>query len=203
MTADDGWRHQRLRVYADRGSIADNTYLRYDASLGQWRPVDISDILTELKTVDGSGSGLDADTVDGLHASSFTQFPSTTSMLFFNSTAPTGWTKSTTHNDKAIRIVSGTPSSGGSSPFSTVFGKTATDGHTLTTAEIPPHNHATQDVPLAIAFAGAGAFGAAAGGSGTAFLSGYVTGLTGGNGSHTHPMDIRVQYVDAIICVKN
>ena len=28
-----------------------------------------SDILTSLKTVDGSGSGLDADTVDGIHAS--------------------------------------------------------------------------------------------------------------------------------------
>lgn len=32
-----------------------------------------SDILTALLTVDGSGSGLDADTVDGVHASSFVQ----------------------------------------------------------------------------------------------------------------------------------
>jgi hypothetical protein len=30
-----------------------------------------SEILTAIKTVDGSGSGLDADTVDGIHASSF------------------------------------------------------------------------------------------------------------------------------------
>jgi hypothetical protein len=30
-----------------------------------------SDVLTKLKTVDGSGSGLDADTVDGYHANSF------------------------------------------------------------------------------------------------------------------------------------
>jgi hypothetical protein len=30
-----------------------------------------SDVLTKIKTVDGSGSGLDADTVDGLQASSF------------------------------------------------------------------------------------------------------------------------------------
>lgn len=30
-----------------------------------------SEILTDIKTVDGSGSGLDADTVDSLHASSF------------------------------------------------------------------------------------------------------------------------------------
>jgi hypothetical protein len=30
-----------------------------------------SDVLTKIKTVDGSGSGLDADTVDGYHASAF------------------------------------------------------------------------------------------------------------------------------------
>ena len=30
-----------------------------------------SDVLTKIKTVDGAGSGLDADTVDGIHASSF------------------------------------------------------------------------------------------------------------------------------------
>ena len=30
-----------------------------------------SDVLTKIKTVDGSGSGLDADLLDGSHASSF------------------------------------------------------------------------------------------------------------------------------------
>jgi hypothetical protein len=30
-----------------------------------------SDVLTKIKTVDGSGSGLDSDTVDGYHASAF------------------------------------------------------------------------------------------------------------------------------------
>jgi hypothetical protein len=34
-----------------------------------------SEILTAIKTVDGSGSGLDADTVDGSHASSFARNP--------------------------------------------------------------------------------------------------------------------------------
>jgi len=28
--------------------------------------------------------------------------------VFFQSSAPTGWTKVTTHNDKALRVVSGT-----------------------------------------------------------------------------------------------
>ena len=37
-----------------------------------------AEILTAIKTVDGSGSGLDADTVDGIHASSFAQLSGAT-----------------------------------------------------------------------------------------------------------------------------
>lgn len=48
-------------------------------------------------------------------------FPAGTVLPFAQTTAPTGWTKSTTHNDKIPRIVSGSASSGGSTPFSTVF----------------------------------------------------------------------------------
>ena len=41
-----------------------------------------ADVLTKIKTVDGSGSGLDADTVDGVHASAIMQeFGSTTADL--------------------------------------------------------------------------------------------------------------------------
>ena len=50
-----------------------------------------------------------------------TQFPAGTAMLFVQTAAPTGWTKSTTHNNKALRIVSGTASSGGSVNFTTAF----------------------------------------------------------------------------------
>ena len=41
-------------------------------------------------------------------------FPTGTLMLFQQTAAPTGWTKQTTHDDKALRVVSGTASSGGS-----------------------------------------------------------------------------------------
>jgi hypothetical protein len=41
--------------------------------------------------------------------------------LFESTSAPTSWTKSTTHNDKLLRIVNGTISTGGSSSFSTVL----------------------------------------------------------------------------------
>ena len=69
-------------------------------------------------------------------------------MLFQQAAAPTGWTRDTTAslNDHALRIVtSGTFTAGtlGSSAFSTVFGKTATDSTTLTAAQsgTAAHSH--------------------------------------------------------------
>ena len=67
-------------------------------------------------------------TVDSLvNCSSIPSFiPGGTRMLFNNTTAPTSWTKDTTsHNDKFLRIVTGTISSGGTSPFITAFPDTA------------------------------------------------------------------------------
>lgn len=52
--------------------------------------------------------------------------PSGTYMLFDSTNAPTGWTKNTTHNDKALRLVSGSVSTGGSSSFSTVLSSSRT-----------------------------------------------------------------------------
>lgn len=51
------------------------TYV-YDSTPGVWKAktfdtVDAGEALTKIKTVDGSGSGLDADTLDGLSSSSF------------------------------------------------------------------------------------------------------------------------------------
>ena len=60
-------------------------------------------------------------------------FPSGTVMLFAQTSAPTGWTKSTSHNNKALRVVSGTSGSGGSNAFTTAFasrGITSNAGNT-------------------------------------------------------------------------
>jgi hypothetical protein len=89
-------------------------------------------------------------------------------MLFQQTSAPTGWTKSTSHNNKALRVVTGTVSSGGNSTFTTIFanrttsstsaggsignttaggsiGNTTAGGsvgnRTLSTANMPSHNH--------------------------------------------------------------
>ena len=145
-------------------------------------------------------------------------FVTGTSMLFRQTAAPTGWTKVTTYNDYALRIVSGAASTGGSVAFTTAFASQTPAGSvsvntsglsagatTLTTAQIPSHTHTT-------GYAGTS-------GGGNPGLSGEgggapttVTGSTGGGGSHTHTVsgsatgsftgtaiNLAVQYVDMII----
>jgi hypothetical protein len=67
--------------------------------------------------------------------------PAGTAMMFQMDTPPVGWTKQTTHNDKSLRLVSGTPATGGSVAFSTLFGRTATDPVTLAVGHLPAHSH--------------------------------------------------------------
>jgi|SRR6056297_391200 len=71
--------------------------------------------------------------------------PAGTRMLFQQTAAPTGWTKETTHNNKALRVVSGTAGTGGSVAFTTAFASKAVSGSvgntTLTTSQIPAHKH--------------------------------------------------------------
>lgn len=72
--------------------------------------------------------------------------PATTICLFQQTSAPTGWTKITSHNDKALRIVSGSVSSGGATGFTSVFGSGKNTGaYTLQTADIPSHTHTATD----------------------------------------------------------
>jgi hypothetical protein len=139
--------------------------------------------------------------------------PQSTATLFYKATAPTGWTQVTVHNDKALRVVSGTGAgSAGVSPFTTVFPSAATTpvagtvgATTLTLAQMASHAH------------GQGAVNAVNTGTSTCNTPntpGCWTGATqtstdaqGGNGSHTHPIaatiDLRVLYVDVIICTFN
>jgi len=112
-----------------------------------------------------------------------------TVMLFVQTAAPTGWTKSTTHDNKALRVVSGSVTTGGTQNFTAVLNGTV-NATTLTTAQIPSHTHTGRNNSAAVA-GGIGTLGAAAG----------DTGATGGGGSHTHSMD--VAYVDVIIATKN
>lgn len=127
--------------------------------------------------------------------------PSGTLMLFQQTAAPTGWTKQATHNDKALRVVSGAVGSGGSVAFSTLFGRTAVDSHILTIAEMPAHDHTRSQRNNATAF-GAASQSATPTALG-AIVNTSSTGPTGGDGGHVHNIDMRVQYVDLIIASKD
>jgi hypothetical protein len=131
-------------------------------------------------------------------------FPSGTALTFVQTTAPTGWTKSTTHDNKALRIVSGTASSGGSVGFTTAFANQAVTGTvgstTLITAQIPSHTH-TVSGNLVQGIGGGADYASGSGGNTT-------SGSTGGGSSHNHTftgtaIDLAVQYVDAIIATKD
>lgn len=131
-------------------------------------------------------------------------FAAGTALLFVQSTAPVGWTKVTTHNDKALRVVSGAAGTGGTTVFSSVFASRTPNGAvgstTLTTGQIPSHNH-----ELLSGNGGAGSNSVVGTNTGGPFRT---TQSTGGGGSHNHgftgtAMDFDVQYVDVIIAQKD
>jgi len=160
-------------------------------------------------------------------------FPSGTKLLFQQTAAPTGWTKDTTHDNKALRVVSGSVSSGGSVAFTTAFTSQAVSGTvgtsgatTLTTGQIPNHYHRV----FTVGFAGTLGIQVNSGGGDSSQYAyadvpdlphystpaGSGTGTfanndNGGGGSHTHSggtftgtaIDLAVQYVDVIIATKD
>ncbi len=68
-------------------------------------------------------------------------FPSGTKMLFNQTSAPVGWVKDVTHDNKALRVVTGTAGTGGSIAFTTAFASQNVGDTTLTASQIPSHTH--------------------------------------------------------------
>lgn len=65
-------------------------------------------------------------------------FASGTRIVFCQATAPIGWVKDTTFNDKALRVTSG---SGNVTGGSLAFSASSVGSHAITTAEMPSHGH--------------------------------------------------------------
>ena len=121
-------------------------------------------------------------------------------MLFVQTAAPTGWTKLTTYDNYALRIVSGTAGTGGSVAFTTAFASGSTGAYTLATADIPSHTHFTQ-IAGGAGSPAANFFADTWGGASSLTPQIYTAG-TGGGGSHSHSLSLAVQYVDTILASK-
>ncbi len=134
------------------------------------------------------------------------EFATGTRLLFQQTAAPTGWTKDTTHTDKALRVVNGAVSSGGSVAFTSAFTSQGVSGvvgsTTLVESQIPSHTHTQRHY---VATKGGATY---PGGQGGTLASNITTTATGGGGSHNHSfsgnsINLAVQYVDVIIATKN
>lgn len=155
-----------------------------------------------------------------------------TRMLFHQTAAPTGWTKDTTAglNDNALRVVTGTVSSGGTVAFSTVMGTTrattsdaagaantdasapgSTDGFTLTTNEMPAHTHGVDGATSAAMASGAtnvqttnagNSFTTSTGGGAAHAHTHTATHTHAHATTHSHTSNLNVLYQDVIIAAK-
>ena len=174
--------------------------------------------------IGGSAGSVSASNITGTIASTqLNAFPSGTALLFQQTAAPTGWTKVTTYNDYALRVVNGTVGTGGSVAFSAAFASKSvsgtTDATTLSTTQIPSHTHWVSSAAYddgngsTTGSSNSQQYGlwADAGGYSSADPNsayGRYTLASGGGGSHTHTftgtaINLAVNYVDVIIATKN
>ena len=115
------------------GSVDSNTYVTSDTTYDLLVPAST----TSIRLDPSSGSNDDIAITGGTNvtvtrtsateltiaaASGSASIPSGSVMLFYQASAPTGWTKVSTIDNKALRVVSGTGGgSGGNNTFTTVF----------------------------------------------------------------------------------
>ena len=196
-------------------------YLTTDGTNSSWGTV------TTYSLPSQTGNNGKYLTTDGTNESwgTIVSFDAGTLMLFQQTAAPTGWTKQATHNNKALRVVSGTASSGGTVAFTSAFTSQTPTGSvtitsvtgsagatTLSTSQIPAHSHTRPQSNTVIS--SPNVVGVQNGSN----LGGAIaSNNTGGGGSHTHPfsfssgagtfsgsaIDLAVQYVDLIIASKD
>jgi hypothetical protein len=147
--------------------------------------------------------------------------------IFHQTCAPTGWVKCTSlYNCYSLRVVTGTPGTGGSQPFNSVFtsGNWAVTSATIASGGVSPvvigtcamasHSHSGSAGSFCNQLAhylvpGSGSGYACQAFTGTSILSGCATA------SHTHaytsstvsytgnPYNFSVQYIDFIVAIKS
>lgn len=151
-------------------------------------------------------------------------------MLFIQATAPTGWVKETGNNDCALRVTTGTPTTGGTNGFTTCFPganrsvsatapaiSASAGAATLSSTQIPSHTHPyTTKSPIGVTYSSALSVSPLQTRY-TVLTSGQPgnigSGGTGGSHSHTMPaspvsivgtsLALSLKYLDAIFATRS
>ena len=190
---------------------ANNAILTADSTAGvgvSWKSSINTGIITATSFVRTGGAANQFLMADG--SISGGEFDSGTTMIFYQPSAPSGWEIVDTHDNKALRVVSGT--GGGSGPIS--GGSSFTSVFTSKSVPLQQHSHRygfAQGSNGAISNEYAGIFSVTAGGD-VAELE-----QNGGNdgqrlraysanveysGTANPTMDFAVQYIDVLVCKK-
>jgi hypothetical protein len=151
--------------------------------------------------------------------------PSGTVMLFQQTAAPTGFTKITTHNNKALRVVNGSVTTGGTNSFTDALNTSkntssksvsisgSTSSHALSISQMPSHRHLAGGHSEfgTGASVGAGTRNDGNAGGAKRFYTDYQgsgSGHSHGKGSlagasHNHNFNLDIEYVDIILASKD
>jgi hypothetical protein len=114
---------------------------------------------------------------------------------FYMATAPLGWTKDTSQNDKAMRVVSG--GTGGTSGGSRALSSSVVGGTSLSIAQLAAHTHNVASFPITVQpLVGEGFVTVNYIGAGGTQVD--ATSVVGSSTSHDHALALA--YVDVIIC---
>jgi hypothetical protein len=191
-----------IQVQWRRGTTAEN-----DAFTGAVGEITVDTTLSNIRVHDGTTAG--GVTPGG--------FASGTDMLFWQSTAPSGWTRNTTstYNESGIRVMSSGTwlANSGSANFSSVFVNAAATSNDA--ADLAAHVHQEKTATSGggahtNAFnwsSGSGSDGAAGvatqGTTGSGSQQAINVVSTGAGGGHSHTIDLDIKYIDVIICSKD
>jgi len=165
------------------------------------------DTMTGILTLSGMPSVAN-DAASKAYVDQYKPFIAGTKMLFVQGTAPVGWTKTTDTNQHNIGLRIATQGAegggvGGTVGFTTIFSRTATDVHTLNATQIPNHFHNFTAGNYLVILSSAGGVG----GNGGAWVSAVgqqgTAYSTGGDQNHSHGIDLRLKYIDAIMATRD
>jgi hypothetical protein len=116
-------------------------------------------------------------------------------ILWRGGTLPTGWTVASVNN-RALRIVSGTPGNGGATGFTSVFGSSKTTGSGGS------HNHTAGTLTTSTQ-SNAGSISGPAGIGFTGSHNHAVSGSTSTASTHTHTLSLDLLYYDMQLIEKS